>query len=107
MFKGENDRYRDEVLGPSCPGEQNQSVATDNRNVNPEQSKEHPGRDERRQEDTDSCNRWNHLEIPEPVNTPTVAKEVHSPHKLIKSSFLVVVDNGIRRVNDRAELLEP
>lgn len=107
MLKDENNRYRDEVLGPSCLGEENQSVAANNRNVDTKQGKEHQGRDERRQEDADGRNRRDHLKIPEPVNTPAVAEEVHPPHELLKPPLLVVVDDGLRRVNDRAELLEP
>ena len=107
MLKDEDNWYRDEILGPRCLGEQDQSVAANNRNVDTKQGKEHQGRDERRQENANGRDRRDHLEVPEPVHAPTVAEEVHPFHELPKPSLLVVVHDGIRRVNDRAELLEP
>ena len=51
--------------------------------------------------------RRDHLEVPEPVHTPAITEEVHPSHEFSKPPLLVVVDNGLRRVDDRAELLEP
>ena len=107
MLKDEHNRYREKILGLSCLGEQDQSVAANNRNVDTKQGKERQGRDERRQEDSDGRDRRDHLEVPEPVHTPTVAEEMHSFHEIPEPPLLVVVHDGFRRVNDRAELLEP